>query len=246
MPATPNMPRRPRLAGGSSAGAPLVAPTGGAAAGTPPPGLSLGRSLTSFRPPPAGAAALHPVLDAQLLLAAFRDRRGPTRRAGPCRSGSDDGIAPGATTGTSPRALRASSILRPLAPSGSCHDLLAQLEDRVDQHLRPRRAAGQVHVDRHDVVDALHDRVVVEHAARLTRRRPSRAPTWARPSGRRSGAAPGPSSGSPGRRRSSGRPGGARRGRPPCPSGPGRSAGRAGGHHLDRAAGQAERGRARS
>ena len=44
-------------------------------------------------------------------------------------------------------------------------DLVAQLEHRVDQHLRPRRAAGQVHVDRHDVVDALDDRVVVEHAA---------------------------------------------------------------------------------
>ena len=44
-------------------------------------------------------------------------------------------------------------------------DLVAQLEDRVHQHLRPRRAAGQVDVDRHDVVDALHDGVVVEHAA---------------------------------------------------------------------------------
>ena len=43
--------------------------------------------------------------------------------------------------------------------------LVVQLEDRVDQHLRARRAAGQVHVDGHDVVDALHDRVVVEHAA---------------------------------------------------------------------------------
>ena len=44
-------------------------------------------------------------------------------------------------------------------------DLLVQREDRVDQHLGPRRAAGQVDVDRDDVVDALHDRVVVEHAA---------------------------------------------------------------------------------
>jgi hypothetical protein len=45
------------------------------------------------------------------------------------------------------------------------HDLLAHLEDGVDQHLGPRRAAGQVDVDRDDVVHTLHDRVVVEHAA---------------------------------------------------------------------------------
>ena len=105
-------------------------------------------------------------------------------------------------------------------------DLVVELEDRVDEHLRARRAAGEVHVDGDDVVDALDDRVVVEHAARATRRRPSRAPTWARPSGRRSGAAPGPSSGSPGRPRSSGRPGAARPGRPPCRSARGRSADR--------------------
>src|SRR4051812_13157058 len=42
-------------------------------------------------------------------------------------------------------------------------DLVVQLEDRVGEHLRPRRAAGEVHVDRDDVVDALDDRVVVEH-----------------------------------------------------------------------------------
>src|SRR4051794_21517809 len=45
-------------------------------------------------------------------------------------------------------------------------DLVVQLEDRVDEHLRPRRAPGEVHVHRDDVVDALDDRVVVEHAAR--------------------------------------------------------------------------------
>ena len=44
-------------------------------------------------------------------------------------------------------------------------DLVVELEDRVDQHLGPRRAAREVHVDGHDVVDALDDRVVVEHAA---------------------------------------------------------------------------------
>ena len=44
-------------------------------------------------------------------------------------------------------------------------DLLVQRLDRVDQRLGRRRAAGCVHVDGHDLVDALHDRVVVEHAA---------------------------------------------------------------------------------
>jgi hypothetical protein len=45
------------------------------------------------------------------------------------------------------------------------HDLVVQFQYRVEQHLRARRAAGQVDVHRHDVVDALHDRVIVEHAA---------------------------------------------------------------------------------
>ena len=49
MPETPNMPRPDRLAGGSSAGAPLVAPIGGAETGTPPPGLSLGVVIATSR-----------------------------------------------------------------------------------------------------------------------------------------------------------------------------------------------------
>ena len=57
------------------------------------------------------------------------------------------------------------SALTRLTPELRVLDLVVQLEDRVDEHLRPRRAAGQVDVDRDDVVDALHDRVVVEHAA---------------------------------------------------------------------------------
>ncbi len=40
-----------------------------------------------------------------------------------------------------------------------------QLDDRVQQHLRPGRAARQVDIDRDDVIDALDDGVVVEHAA---------------------------------------------------------------------------------
>src|SRR5690606_40125319 len=38
--------------------------------------------------------------------------------------------------------------------------------DRVHEGLGTRRAARRVDVDRHDLVDALHERVVVEHAAR--------------------------------------------------------------------------------
>src|SRR5699024_4364720 len=44
-------------------------------------------------------------------------------------------------------------------------DFIVQLIHGVDQHFGPRWAAGQVHVYRHDVVDALHDGVVAEHAA---------------------------------------------------------------------------------
>src|SRR5262245_40929205 len=44
-------------------------------------------------------------------------------------------------------------------------DLVVQLEDCVEQHLWTGRTPGQVHVHRNDVVDTLHDRVVVEHAA---------------------------------------------------------------------------------
>src|ERR671911_1624730 len=43
--------------------------------------------------------------------------------------------------------------------------LLAELEHCVDQHFRSRRAAGQVHVHWHDMINTLDDRVVVEHAA---------------------------------------------------------------------------------
>src|SRR4051812_4504134 len=43
-------------------------------------------------------------------------------------------------------------------------DLVVQLEDRVEQHFRPGRTAREIDVDGHDVVDALDDRVVVEHA----------------------------------------------------------------------------------
>src|SRR4029078_12279650 len=44
-------------------------------------------------------------------------------------------------------------------------NLLLQLNDPVDQRLGPGRAARHEHVDRHHLVDALDDGVVVEHAA---------------------------------------------------------------------------------
>ncbi len=58
-----------------------------------------------------------------------------------------------------------------LAPAhvGVVLDHLAQLQDAVHQRLRPRRAAGHVHVDRHELVGR-HERVVVEHAHRAAAR----------------------------------------------------------------------------
>ena len=49
--------------------------------------------------------------------------------------------------------------------AGPRPDLLVEADDPLHQRLRPRRAAGHVDVDRDDPVDALEDRVVVEHAA---------------------------------------------------------------------------------
>src|SRR6478672_8116663 len=44
-------------------------------------------------------------------------------------------------------------------------DLALELNDPVDERLGPRRAAWHEHVNRHDLIHALDDRVVVEHAA---------------------------------------------------------------------------------
>src|SRR6478735_12308430 len=43
-------------------------------------------------------------------------------------------------------------------------DLFLELDDPVDERLGPGRAAGHEDVDRNDLVDALDDGVVVEHA----------------------------------------------------------------------------------
>src|SRR5205085_5483763 len=60
--------------------------------------------------------------------------------------------------------------LDPGALTGAAEDLtgadeLVEGEDAVDQGLRPGRAAGHVHVDGDDLVHALDNGVVVEHAA---------------------------------------------------------------------------------
>src|SRR4029079_8992473 len=44
-------------------------------------------------------------------------------------------------------------------------DLALQLDDAVDERLGARRAAGHEDVDGDDLIDPLHQRVVVEHAA---------------------------------------------------------------------------------
>src|SRR5436305_485956 len=45
-------------------------------------------------------------------------------------------------------------------------DLVLQLHDPIDHGLRTRRAAGNVDVDRQDLVDALQHRIIVVEAAR--------------------------------------------------------------------------------
>src|SRR5919108_3674628 len=47
----------------------------------------------------------------------------------------------------------------------SGEDLLLQADDALEERLRPRRAARHVDVHGDDLVDALEDRVVAEHAA---------------------------------------------------------------------------------
>ena len=64
-----------------------------------------------------------------------------TRRPGTAaRQGRDDGGRA--------HAMRALRALDPLVG-----DLLLQLDDAVDHRLGPRRAAGDEHVDRHDLIE---------------------------------------------------------------------------------------------
>src|SRR5688500_9910581 len=50
-------------------------------------------------------------------------------------------------------------------PERFLRDLPVELEDAGHEDLGGGRAARDVHVDRHDLIDALEDRVVVEHPA---------------------------------------------------------------------------------
>ena len=78
----------------------------------------------------------------------------PRRR--PARVGEPIGVGARALT-------RATAAARRRRDAGA--DLLLQGQDSLDHGLRARRAAGHVDVDGDDLVDALEDRVVREHAA---------------------------------------------------------------------------------
>src|SRR5690606_11093284 len=62
---------------------------------------------------------------------------------------------------------KARTLAALVSPAGELAVTYVAVErvDGMDEGLRPRRAAGGVHVHGHDLVDALDDRVVVEHAA---------------------------------------------------------------------------------
>src|SRR5579884_4019764 len=63
-------------------------------------------------------------------------------------------------------ARAAGRAVLPPAEQLAVADLLVQREDPVQERLRAGRTAGHVHVHGHDLVDALDDRIVVEHPAR--------------------------------------------------------------------------------
>src|SRR5665213_3430558 len=55
------------------------------------------------------------------------------------------------------------TVLSPQRAGPLGGDLHLQFEHRVEQPLGTRRATGQIHIHRHHLVNALDDRVVVEH-----------------------------------------------------------------------------------
>jgi hypothetical protein len=110
-----------------------------------------------------------------------------------------------------------SSLRSDLSLDRSFSTFLLQHHDTVDQSFRSWRTAGDVDVDRDDVVDALDDGVVVEDAvARRLRTRPSRCTTWVAASAARCGEAPGELERNRARRSSGGRPAAARMPAAPC------------------------------
>src|SRR3954471_19240960 len=88
---------------------------------------------------------------------------GPTTASSPmlCRTPCAISSSPVAS-GNFFRAL--SPVASPPPEVGPLLDLLLQLVDPVHERLRPRRAARDVDVDRQELVHALDERVVVEHA----------------------------------------------------------------------------------
>src|SRR5262245_24867971 len=60
--------------------------------------------------------------------------------------------------------LRTALLVAPLHDL-AVMDLVVEHQDAVHERLGPRGAARHVDVDGHDLVDALHERVVVEHPA---------------------------------------------------------------------------------
>src|SRR6185503_5801948 len=81
----------------------------------------------------------------------------------------DVATAPPADTAWMRSAIAAAAMLEVLGDDRMVRsaDPVLQLHDRVDHRFRPRRAAGHVHIDRNDLVDAGDCGVVlVEPAAR--------------------------------------------------------------------------------
>ena len=119
------------------------------------------------------------------------DRR-PGRRSGTChriRSGRPTGPPrAGYEGGRTGGALSASGCrsVRPARSGPLPRDLLLKAQDAVQQRLRPGRAAGDIDVDRDELVDALRDRVGVPVRATAVRAGAERDDVLAaRASGRR-------------------------------------------------------------
>src|ERR1043166_8407050 len=82
---------------------------------------------------------------------------------GTCAGASMSAPTGSALTGTPPGGSMLTS--HPPAGAGAGSSSSRSAARPPGPHRRPRRAAGQVDVDRDDVIHALHDRVVVEHPA---------------------------------------------------------------------------------
>src|SRR5262245_50624746 len=87
------------------------------------------------------------------------------RRARRRSQSADRLMAPARSARRGPLAARARRATA--HPSGELllSDLALELHDAVDERLGARRTARHVDVDRHDLIDALHERVIVEDAA---------------------------------------------------------------------------------